>query len=864
MRSRTAELSTGARAIVDELVDFFESSQNPVLFAGAGVSARAGLPTWKGLVERLAEGIRAYDALTRDQMLYCANDGDYTRAVDYFNMSTKMLEGDKRKLFVRLLSDYDASAIHTVAQLPCKAYLTTNFDRSIFDAVAATRKLSPLDFRLGDASFKEAVWAQNLFVARIHGAVEAPTSMVLSGRQFDSLKDDGAYGDLLRACFLNRNVLFLGFSFYDPAIRGVLDEVDKKIGPASSGRHLALIPSDAAPEFLIKANRLNIRVAKYDNANNHQALWDALDAFIKKRSSGTPKSDPPGPPAPFSAAKRYLAACYARAQTADSATALRGAVTEGVIAALLQEAAPSALSRSELLERVRVILGIRGQPAEVLVDGAVQGLLNDGLCRKHRSTEKKGTKYAWIDTRETSISMSAALQKLTKSTLHRAYLQEGWTIPEDRVAKLESLFSYMAARRGWDLGAAFASGKAPESLSIESFVRDAGLSLPAFDLERLVRVLVSMFQNPTEEEAQILGELGRISFAVELAFQAPGSVLLHKAVLPSRLYFDASVLLPAIVDGHPLFKLYSDAVRRLREAAASAVTPLHLKVCKVYLNEIISHRRNAEDYCKAVGSNFIEISQSDAMFHGAANVNVFVGAFANWVYINGPITFNEYLAKIAPYKTESELRRWLEKKGFEVVEAIKGTRYSPIYSHLERKNAERLARGKNPILIQHDAIQLSILDSEVGRFERAIFVTADRNLQEAVAELPDVSHLTEVMISHVGLVQLIQLLLGGVREGSGLVELLWSAKISDQALAVHSYLVARALGQYDDGIAMTIAGVVESCAEQADAELKRSSADLESEEPTKRARAFKKLGALEKTYMQGMREAAERLRGDRK
>lgn len=862
MHGRASKISAAAQAIVEELGAFFSNAAAATLFTGAGVSARAGLPTWKALVERLAESIRSSDPLTTQLMYELIQEGNYTLAADYFQMSRKMLEGDKRDVLIRLLSGHDATAIHCVAALPFKACLTTNFDRSILDAIAATRGTTAIDFRLGDTSFKEAVWAQSLFVARVHGAAEIPGSIVLSERQFDSLRSDEAYIDLLRSCFLTRNVLFIGFSFYDPAIRRVFEDLERKVGSASPGKHLALLPSDASSEFLAKANRLNIKVVKYDAANHHEVLWEAIEAFRTKKR-GAPKLVTPAPIVAFGAAKRYLAACYARAKTTDSAVALRGAVAEGIIAGLLQEALPGALSRAEVLERLRQVIGVKGDTAEALVDGAMRALVDDGLVRKHRSAEAKGAKYAWKDSNDTASSLASALRTLAKSAQNRAYLQEGWAILESGLPQLESLFGHMTARRGWDLGAAFAAGKAPENIDIESLVSEAQLRLSTFDQQRLNRVLVSMFQNPTEEESEILGELGRVSFAVELAFQAPGSTLLHKAVLPSRLYFDASVLLPAIVEGHPLCRIYSESLRRLREAAASAATPLHLKVCKVYLNEVISHRRNAEDYYRAIGKDeFLEVAQSDAMYHGAANVNVFIGAYSNWVHRNGEVSFKDFLARVAPYSTEGDLRRWLERRGFEVVESTKGGRYSQLYSLLERESASRLERGKNPILIQHDALQLSILDSEIGRLERAILVTADRSLQEAVAKDKQVSYLTEVMISHVGLVQLIELLLGRLAEGAGLADLLWSARITNQALSLHSYLVTKGLQQYDEGISLTMSKIVESCTEEADAELRRANIDLEADDPEKRARAFKRLGSLERTYMEGMRQAVEKRRKD--
>jgi len=51
---------------------------------------------------------------------------------------------------------------------------------------------------------------------------------------------------------------------------------------------------------------------------------------------------------------------------------------------------------------------------------------------------------------------------------------------------------------------------------------------------------------------------------------SPRQSLFKSHALPQRVYFDASVLLPAIVPGHPFNKLYRETVDRLIKAASQA------------------------------------------------------------------------------------------------------------------------------------------------------------------------------------------------------------------------------------------------------------------------------------------------------
>lgn len=843
--------------VTEALKKFFNEASYPVIFIGAGVSVRAGLPTWKQLVTSMAEGLRQSDPLTTQQMLECVKDGEYTLAVDYFNISRKMLEGEKRKLIRQQLKGFDIGPIRPIAQLPFRACLTTNFDRSMLEVIAAEKHVSALDFKYGDASFKQAQWEEDLFVARIHGAAEVAESIILSDAQFKILLEDDNYKDLLRACFVNRNVLFVGFSFYDPAVRHIFEDLDRRFGAASPGRHMALLPSDISSDFLQKAGRLNIEVVKYDSENHHFALWAAIDKFNNSPELVLVPSIEINR-TPFELTRRYLAACYARAKTQDSSMALREAVLEGIVSALLQEAAPAAISRADILEKIRLALGIKGRDAEAILKKATVSLLDEGLCVKIRGTKESGVKYSWRGEVASGSSLDSAIDTLSESIVSRAFLQEGWKVDLVIKDKISRVFNHLIKRRGWDLGASFASGRPPEIIAIDSVFNECSLELAAYDRERLLRVFTSMLIHPSADESKLLGELGRISFAMEMAFHSPQKTLLHNAVLPRSIYFDANVLLPALVVGHPFSQVYQEVIVRLKTASQSAAVNLDLNVCQVYLNEIISHRKNALAYCEEAGEDFAKIARSDALYNGVTNLNVFVGAYANWAEQNEEISFKDFLQRFAPYSTEGQLRTWLIAKGFKITNSYKNSKYAEYYSSLEKAYAGPLSNGKTPLLMEHDAIQLSILDSDINKGEKALFVTGDRKLQQIALDFKN-NAISEMMISHVGLVQLIELVLGGISEGSGFTELLWSARISNKAQAVRSHLVALGLAEYHDGIAMSMPAMIESFTQNATAELERNNADLDAADPKIRVKAFRMLGGLEENYLKNMHLAVDKL-----
>jgi hypothetical protein len=690
------------------------------------------------------------------------------------------------------------------------------------------------------------------------GDVEAPQSMVLSESQFNRLLESTPYIDLLTQTFLHRPVLFLGFSFYDPAIKYVLEQIEKRFGVAPPGRHLAILPETNVSELIQKANRLNIAVVKYGTADNHRALWDGIATYAKSLTKTSARILVPADH-PYAATKQYLAACYARVSVASVHTPLREVVIEGILSASLQEGHPKSLGLPELHERVRKALGVKGKEVNELVDGALKELIGAKLVRKHKDKEVKGVRFAWIAAPEVASTLNNAIETLKISICNRAYVQEGWRPPRHVADVLGTILREVIHKRGWDLGAAFAAGRAPDSVSFRPVLLECGSKLSAFDRERVERTLESLFQRPTEHEAALLGELGRISFALELSFQAPRTTLLHKATLPRRLYFDANLLLPAFVEGHPHFRTYGNTLRRLQAASSAAGNKLQLLAYSGYLNEMISHRNGALAYAKEADQDFEALLRSDALYHGPANINVYLGAYANALENGHPPGFTNFLKRVAPYTTETELRRWIEKSGFIIVESPRNATFLKLYGILEQSNAGKLSYGKQPVLVDHDALQLALIDADYQRGERALFITADRQLYEDVVA-SSFRHLAEFMVSHVGIVQLVDLLVGLKSEDRALGELLWSNKVSERAQRLRSYLTVEALGRYDAALAMDMHSVVEAQSETIAKELEREGADLESHDPKARVRAFRSLGSLEDNFFAGMSEAIDKLK----
>ena len=155
-------MSESSQSVVEALKSFFHDAAAPVMFTGAGVSMLAGLPDWRGLLSQMAESVRSKDALTANMMTQLIARGNLTKAAEYFWLSSEVPDGDKNKTLTSILGSYDAAPLLPLASLPVSSVLTTNFDRSIFDAIVSARRLAPRDYRLGDSIFSSAAWETEL------------------------------------------------------------------------------------------------------------------------------------------------------------------------------------------------------------------------------------------------------------------------------------------------------------------------------------------------------------------------------------------------------------------------------------------------------------------------------------------------------------------------------------------------------------------------------------------------------------------------------------------------------------------------------------------------------------------------------
>ena len=261
---------------------------------------------------------------------------------------------------------------------------------------------------------------------------------------------------------------------------------------------------------------------------------------------------------------------------------------------------------------------------EIVAD-ALSRLSDDGLCCKE---EIDGPRYSWIGPEESSFE--DAINTIVDGVIDRYVVREGGRDPNGVRSCVDALIRNSLLIRGWDLGAAFAAGQPPEGIDlVPIFDRTNECNcLTAFgEQDRIVHATTDLLQNPDSDQERILGELGRISFGVELALEAPHDTIMHALTLPQRIYLDTNILLPAIVPNHRFHEIYAATIGRLLEAAAQAHVNVEVVVSREFLEEVIGHRRLALQEVALMEPNVKNEIEMEVMFRGADNINVYLSGY---------------------------------------------------------------------------------------------------------------------------------------------------------------------------------------------------------------------------------------------
>ena len=847
--------------LTKEIESFISSAEAPVAFCGAGVAAKAGLPVWSEMLRKLAEDIEENDPATFAQMIDCLDSGLLEKAADYYFMSHKIEASTRYTSLTKLLSDYDSRQLTHLVSLPFIAYITTNYDKALHNCYSALHNSSCIEVHYGDPSLAEAPFFTEPYIARIHGRAEVPRQLILRSDDLAKLEHDETYKTFLLHHLTRSQILFVGYSFLDPAIRNILRLFKSNALPSlHKGRHIALLPNNVDSDLAALFESASIRILNYSHESNHKELWNAFSLASEGQSSAKIDSACRSGHYSYSLTKRFLATCYARSKLTARIEPLYSSVLEGVVARIIEDEGAKGITFDQLRETLGLLFPISNDEIRHICSDCIER-----LCKAHHIENNNGVYFPKGDGDEPEDAYAIAVNRLLLGVANRAKVRESIDLTGTEREYIKELIDQIVMQRGWDLGAAFASRRIPEELDVREVaegILDEKSQFNCVRARRILRSIESLLRSPEPEEMNLLVEIGRVSFALELVSQSPRSNYFLSSALPQKIYLDTNVLLPAIVEHHPFHSLYNELLRKLNSASSGAGTHLTLCVFSGFLNEIIAHRRKALEMYSSQKDVDEATFDRRRTFLGLENMNVYLGAYHSFNQGRNEINFEDFLRRQAPYEDEGELRTFLETRGFSIIGDAslysKDSIYPKLYGWLEREYAGLLERERKtgPVL-EHDAKQLALLSHDIEEGSRTLLVTADRGLRRMIGN-DRYSDLANLMISHVGLAQFVDLVVGRVSQTRSMAKLIWSTKSSSFAEDVREHLINQALKQHEAAYIMPMHDLVDEIAEDLVFELERRRLSVDSEEASVREEIDSVFDQFEEKFFEGMRKEIER------
>lgn len=297
------------------------AQEDTVLFIGSGISLWAGLPTWSGMIEELAQFVERSGGKA-DLIRAEAKRGELLQAASYgFDKLTKQQIGE----FVRAACRYGTAKPHEIhkkiVSLGPRCFITTNYDDLIEQSL---RRWQPDRFYKPPVTNRhltetaEIVHARAIdFIFKPHGDAGDSESIVLTREQYRQLLPQGerqAALESVKMLLASRPVVYLGFGLRDPDfiyVRDLLANTYK----GGTRDHYAVMADVSEAEIDYWRRNYGIHLLSYatterpDKSRNHIGLSTLLDALLKRVSVvvALPAFDPKSPEVLLSLARHASA-----------------------------------------------------------------------------------------------------------------------------------------------------------------------------------------------------------------------------------------------------------------------------------------------------------------------------------------------------------------------------------------------------------------------------------------------------------------------------------------------------------------------------------------------------------------------------
>jgi hypothetical protein len=234
VREFSAELSNGAGA----------------LFVGAGISKPSNVPTWADVIRPLAASRLG---------LVDLRDADLIQVAQYIVNASA---GNRGPLIHRLRTQFSGpfsvNAYHrAIIQTQVSTVWTTNYDVLLEQAFRQGN--FSVDVKATDDAISRSVPNHEIEIIKMHGSIDQSPheDLVIAGEDYEDFDTRRpATSERLRSDLLGKSFLFLGYSYRDPNIHGIVAQARRLANKATRQHFLGLPRSNQWKA--IKSANLNL------------------------------------------------------------------------------------------------------------------------------------------------------------------------------------------------------------------------------------------------------------------------------------------------------------------------------------------------------------------------------------------------------------------------------------------------------------------------------------------------------------------------------------------------------------------------------------------------------------------------------
>ena len=233
---------------------------NLVIFAGSGLSSKFNLPSWNKLVK---EVINQIDKKEFNTLLPVLEMGvmQPIKIIELIKSEHPIVKAYIKDNF-NLSSSSDFESHKKIIELSGQI-ITTNYDNAF--EIASNNSIIPSIYT-DSFNINEISKSDKPYIFKLHGSYTEPSNCIILEEDYKKLynSNKGAI-EKLKTIFSEKTLLFLGFSFNDPDINLIFDNLDKAF--ENNNRHFIITKE---PEKFDKFNFLNtIKISDYNEINSY-------------------------------------------------------------------------------------------------------------------------------------------------------------------------------------------------------------------------------------------------------------------------------------------------------------------------------------------------------------------------------------------------------------------------------------------------------------------------------------------------------------------------------------------------------------------------------------------------------------------